>query len=186
MDIRFSPELARVAEYARGEAMRTGHYGISVSHLMLGILRDAGSEACSAIRAAGLDPAEFKSHIDSRIFRERPVPWSDLDRVGIGASAQSALNMAVYEALKEGASEVTPLHLLAAICHTEGNPCAEFLASKGVGAAELRGRAPSPAPAKEPQGTKRNLPSASDIADAIEAEIRRTMHFPTIGTKRPN
>ena len=184
MDIRFSPELARVAEYARGEAMRTGHYGISVSHLMLGILRQAGNAACTALDSAGLDRREFKEFIDSRIFRSRNVPFSDLEKTGICKSAQSALNLAVYEALKDGSEEVTPLHLLLAISHTEGNPCAEFLSLKGVGYSALR---PEPASKPEPaRSRKQNIPSAADIADAIEAEIRRTMHIPVARPKHFN
>ena len=45
MEIKFSPELLCILNYARDEAMRTGSYGIGPDHLFLGIIRHVENPA---------------------------------------------------------------------------------------------------------------------------------------------
>lgn len=115
MQICFSPEASSVLSHARDEAMRTGSYGISADHILLGILRHADNEVCHALDALGLDTKEMKEFIDSRIFSEKPVPYGDLDKIQFTRSTRNLLSIAVLEALKEKARSVMCRHLFMSI-----------------------------------------------------------------------
>lgn len=132
MQIKFSEKLAKIIEYSRNEALRTGSYGMSVDHLMLGLLRDADNEAVSALCRLSIDPEDMKKSIDSRIFCQTAIPYSELENIKATRGAQNVLNMAAFEALKTGVQELSPAHLLLAICLTTGNASSEYLLAHGA------------------------------------------------------
>ena len=137
MQVKFSDDFNKVMEYSRCEAARTGSYGINVDHLMLGLLRHGDNDAVRTLTGLGVDTGSLKEFIDSRIFREKAVPWSMADGIKATRGAQSVLNMAAFEALKTGIHEITPVHLLLAISRTSGNASTEYLASRGIGSREI-------------------------------------------------
>lgn len=137
MKIKFSREVMTIAEYAREEAMRTGWYGITPDHLMLAILRHGDNDACRALAALDVSLSSLKTHIDSRIFREEPVPYNDLDKVEMSRAARGVMNMSAFEALRSGLEEVLTAHLLTAISRTSGNAAADYLTISGITPARL-------------------------------------------------
>ena len=80
MEISISDELNSIINYSREEAMRTGSYGIAPDHLFLGIIRHAENTASDALRGLGCDLTEMKQFIDSRVFTNEHIPYSDLDK----------------------------------------------------------------------------------------------------------
>lgn len=173
MEIKVAQEFSVIVGYARDEAMRTGHYGITVDHLILGLLRHADNAACRALSGLGIDCAELKRHIDSAIFRDKGIPFCDEDRIGFTKGSHSTIQMAVLEALRHGALQAGSIHLLLAIARTSNNAGIEYLSARGadynaINAWISRNGEQAPAPRKA-------APSAEDIADAMEAEIRRLM-----------
>ena len=132
MEMRISDELNLIVRYAREEAMRTGSYGIGVDHLMLGILRHADNDACRVLRGLGADPEEMKQFIDMHIFRQGSIPYSDVDQVVLARSAQSLLNLTILEATRLKHAETESMHLLLAICRTEGNYSQAFLKNRHI------------------------------------------------------
>lgn len=173
MEISVSPELAAIIGYARDEAMRTGHFGLGVDHLVLGALRHDANSFCSILRRLGVDTAELKRYIDSQVFRPQGIPYGEENRIGLAHSALSALNLSVYEALRAECQQPGAEHLLIAASRCEKNAFRDFLDSKGIDTAAIRdavaGKAAPARPRKAP------MPSAEDIADALEAELRRVM-----------
>jgi len=132
MEVRISPRLNAVLEYAREEAMRTGSYAIAVDHLTLGILRDGDNDACRTLTELGLPLADLKNFIDSRIFCDKSVPFADSDKLAVSRGAESAINMAALEALKTGIREVSTSHLLLAITRLNGNAGQAFMTEFGI------------------------------------------------------
>lgn len=138
MVIKFSDEFKAILAGARDEAMRTGHYGIGADHLMLAILRRRGCEAFRFLSEAGLDTGGLKRRIDEAVFREKPVPYNDEDKIGMKRSAAGAVSVAAYEALKAGAPEVRSTHLLLALSRAEDSVSRAWLTEHSLGSAALR------------------------------------------------
>ena len=63
MEIKISRELNIIINFARDEAMRTGSYGISPDHLMLGIIRHRDNAAADALLGLGVDLEMLKQSI---------------------------------------------------------------------------------------------------------------------------
>ena len=168
MQIKFSKEMDTIVAYARDEAMRTGSYGLGVDHLMLGILRHSDNDAFRLITSRGIVPADMKEAIDRVVFRNRPIPYSDLDTIQPTRSAANVLNMSAVEALKEGLEEVSPLHLLKAICRTEGTVTSRLLSQHRITPDSIR------TGGKEKNGTAKvstPAPNLADIAGAIGEQL---------------
>ena len=164
MQIRISEELNTILLYARDEAMRTGSYAIGADHLMLGILRHEQNAACLLLKELGVDLPAFKRFVDGCLFRERSVPYSAEDKMTVGRSAQNAINMAAFEALKVGSSDVQALHLLLALSRTAGTATAARLSETGAGTRALLSRL-------EQHGWKR----AEEVPSPVEEEVSQSM-----------
>ncbi len=132
MEIRISDELNDIIRYARDEAMRTGSYGIGPDHLFLGLLRHGDNTAFKAIVGQGIDADNFKRFIDSHIFTNEPIPYSEAEKISFTRYAQNVLSITVMEASKQGAVEANSLHLLLALCRTTENYGQAYLRQHGV------------------------------------------------------
>ena len=115
MQLQVSGELNNIINYAREEAMRTGSYGIGTDHLFLGIIRDAENRAFTCLRALGIDTDDMKHFIDSRIFTNETIPYSELDKISFSRQAQNVLNITVMEASRMKSAEAGAQHLLLAL-----------------------------------------------------------------------
>lgn len=132
MEIRISDELNDIIRYARDEAMRTGSYGIGPDHLFLGVLRHGDNAAFRTVTGLGIDADNFKRFIDSHIFTNEPIPYSESDKISFTRYAQNVLSITVMEASKQGAAEADSLHLLLALCRTTENYGQAYLRQHGV------------------------------------------------------
>ncbi len=132
MEIKISDELNSIIRYAREEAMRTGSYGIGPDHLFLGMMRQADNDACKVLSALGVDADAFKRFIDSHIFTNESIPYSEADKISFSRYAQNVLSITVMEASKMNSAEANSLHLLLALCRTTENYGQAYLRQHGV------------------------------------------------------
>ena len=132
MEIKISDELNSIIRYAREEAMRTGSYGIGPDHLFLGMMRQGDNDACRTLAALGVDIDAFKRFIDSHIFTNESIPYSEADKISFSRYAQNVLSITVMEASKINSAEATSLHLLLALCRTTENYGQAYLRQHGV------------------------------------------------------
>lgn len=132
MDIRVSGHLNEIVTYSREEALRTGSYGIGPDHLFLGIIRHAENDASTALSALEVDLQQFKSFIDSRIFTNEKIPYSQLEQITFSRAAQNVLSLTVLEAGRLRSAEAGAMHLLLALCRTSGSYGQAFLRNVGV------------------------------------------------------
>ncbi len=138
MEIKFSPELLSILNYARDEAMRTGNYGIGADHILLAVLRHGDNNACRALAACGISADALKEAIDRKIFSEKAVPWQDRAMVRPTRAAAAQLSAAAYEALKYGQQEILSSHFLLALVRSGSGAAAEYLRSHGLEYGRLR------------------------------------------------
>lgn len=163
MEIKISDELNDIIRYARDEAMRTGSYGIGPDHLFLGILRHGENAACKVIVGLGVDTDGFKRFIDSHIFTNEPIPYSESDKISFSRYAQNVLSITVLEASRQGGSEAGSLHLLLALCRTTENYGQAYLRQHGVDYGRLLGY-------MRDEGLLNSVPGSEDEPGAEDAQ----------------
>ena len=112
--------------------MRTGSYGIAPDHLLLGILRHRENSAADALLGVGTDLEELKQFIDSHIFTNEHIPYSELENISFSRGAQNVLSFTILEATKVKSKEAGPQHLLLAICRAAGSYGSSYLRDTGV------------------------------------------------------
>ena len=132
MEISISDELHSIINFSREEAMRTGSYGIAPDHLFLGILRHRENIAADALRAAETDLEEMKQFIDSHIFTNEHIPYSDIDKVSFSRGVQNVLSFTILEATKVRSAQASSQHLLLALCKAGGSYGSTYLHDLGV------------------------------------------------------
>lgn len=132
MEISISDELNSIINYSREEAMRTGSYGIAPDHLFLGIIRHAENTASDALRGLGCDLTEMKQFIDSRVFTNEHIPYSDIESITFSRGAQNVLSFTILEATKYKSAQASSQHLLLALCRAGGSYGSTYLKDTGL------------------------------------------------------
>ena len=132
MEIRISDDLNGIIKFAREEAMRTGSYGIGADHLFRGLIRHDDNTAFKGLAGQGVDPADLKSYIDSRIFTNESIPYSELDNITFSRLAQNILSMTVMEATRMHSPEARPHHLLLALLRSVDSFGQTYLRTRGI------------------------------------------------------
>lgn len=133
MEIGISDELNSIINFSREEAMRTGCYGIAPDHLFLGIIRHRENAGCDALMGNGVDVNEMKQFIDSRIFTNEHIPYSDIDSVTFSRGAQNVLSFTILEATKVRSASASSQHLLLALCREGSSYGCSYLHDLGIG-----------------------------------------------------
>lgn len=132
MEISISDELNSIINYSREEAMRTGSYGIAPDHLYLGILRHKENSATDALIGVGADTEELKQFIDSRVFTNEHIPYSEIDKVSFSRGCQNVLSFTILEATKLRSRQASSTHLLLALLRAGGSYGCTYLNDLGI------------------------------------------------------
>ena len=132
MEISISDELNSIINYSREEAMRTGSYGIAPDHLFLGIIRHAENTACDALRGLSCDLNEMKQFIDSRIFTNEHIPYSEIENITFSRGVQNVLSFTILEATKLKSTQASSQHLLLALCRAGGSYGSTYLKDTSI------------------------------------------------------
>ena len=132
MEISISDELNSIVNYSREEAMRTGSYGIAPDHLFLGILRHRENSAVDTLKGLGIDVEEMKQFIDSHIFTNEHIPYSEIENIRFSRGAQNVLSFTILEATKVQCRQADTPHLLLALCRAGGSYGSTYLKDLGV------------------------------------------------------
>ena len=132
MEISISDELNSIINFSREEAMRTGCYGIAPDHMFLGIIRHKENAGADALMGTGIDMNEMKQFIDSRIFTNEHIPYSEIDNVTFSRGAQNVLSFTILEATKVRSAAASAQHLLLALCREGSSYGSTYLHDQGV------------------------------------------------------
>ena len=112
--------------------MRTGSYGIAPDHLILGLLRHRENSAVDALRGLGIDVEELKQFIDSHIFTNEHIPYSEIDSITFSRGVQNVLSFTILEATKLRNRQAGVEHLLLALCRAGDSYGVTYLRDLGV------------------------------------------------------
>ena len=112
--------------------MRTGSYGIAPDHLILGLLRHKENSAVDALRGLGIDVEELKQFIDSHIFTNEHIPYSEIDSITFSRGVQNVLSFTILEATKLRNRQAGVEHLLLALCRAGDSYGVTYLRDLGV------------------------------------------------------
>ncbi|MBP5635701.1 MAG: hypothetical protein J6W83_04865 [Bacteroidales bacterium] len=137
MKLELSEEIAKILEYAKIEAMRTGSWQAGTGHLVLALLRHGDNDACRVLARAGVDPAALKLHLDAQLFRKEAIPYAEEERIAFSRDAENTVSLAFLEASMAGQREVRAVHLLLSAVRSPQNRCTSFLEQRGVSYARL-------------------------------------------------
>ncbi len=132
MDIKVSDELNSIITYSREEALRTGSYGIGPDHLFLGMIRHGDNAAMATLGGLEVDTGRLKSFIDSKIFTNERIPYSELEHISFSRGAQNVLSLTIMESTRLRCREAGSQHLLMALCRTTGSYGQAYLRSMGI------------------------------------------------------
>ena len=132
MEISISDELNSIINYSRDEAMRTGSYGIAPDHLFLGIIRHGENTAADALRGLACDLQEMKQFIDTHIFTNEHIPYSEIENISFSRGAQNALSFTILEATRIKSTQASSQHLLLALCKAGGSYGSTYLKDTGI------------------------------------------------------
>ena len=132
MEITISDELHSVINYSREEAMRTGSYGIAPDHLILGFLRHRENSAVDTLRGLDIDVEDLKQFIDSHIFTNEHIPYSEIDSITFSRGVQNVLSFTILEATKLRNRQAGVEHLLLALCRAGDSYGITYLRDMGV------------------------------------------------------
>ena len=112
--------------------MRTGSYGIAPDHLILGLLRHKENSAVDTLRGLGIDVEEMKQFIDSHIFTNEHIPYSEIDNINFSRGVQNVLSFTILEATKLRNRQAGVEHLLLALCRAGDSFGITYLRDLGV------------------------------------------------------
>lgn len=133
--------LARQSvRHAREEAEALGEAELRPEHLLLGLLRDEGGRAASALAAAGVTLEAARAGASGLRMTEKRRAGKKLqpgERLPVSPDARSAMEESLREAVRRGDDHLGVEHLLLAIIHDEAGPALRLLEGLGVGADEV-------------------------------------------------
>ena len=131
---RFTPRGESVLRLAQESAGELGHGYVGCEHILLGILRDGGGAAYSALTEAGLSERRVRGLILRAVGRGVPAR---APAQGLTPRARSAVEQAVNEAAHANSRQIDSEHLLLGMLRDGGNMAVRILDAAGVDARKL-------------------------------------------------
>jgi ATP-dependent Clp protease ATP-binding subunit ClpC len=129
---RFTDD-AKSAVVAAGEEARTfGDDHVGTEHLLLGILGEPDAIGAAVLAAAGMSLETTRADVERVVGRTDEQPSGELP---FTPEAKKALETALREALKLGASKIGTEHLLLGIAAGDRGVAAQLLESAGLSSA---------------------------------------------------
>ena len=140
---RFTPNAWRALSFMQEEALRFEHAYMGTEHLLLGLLRDARSQATKVLINLGAEPSSIKSQLEGVIGRRGSLFTGG---TGMTRRCQRVIESAARLARSSGQRTVGTGHLIQALVESPDDVAGQLLDGLGVTAdrvgAELRHMGP--------------------------------------------
>ena len=133
--IKFSEEGRRVLVLSREEAFKFCHNYIGTEHLLLGLIREG--TVAEIFGNLNVNLLHVRSAVEFIIGQGGDQPTGELETT---PQAKKIIELAIDEARRDKAREVTPFHLLAGVVRQGEGVAAGVLESMGVTLKELSKR----------------------------------------------
>jgi ATP-dependent Clp protease ATP-binding subunit ClpC len=116
MNKKFSPEVKRIIQKSREEAIRLGNDSIGTEHLLLGIISEASGVTAQVLKSLDVDLKKIKSNIESnRINKIVPQTKYTMGNIPLNQHAEKVLKVTFLEAKMYKNNEIQPEHLMLSI-----------------------------------------------------------------------
>ena len=112
-----TPAACAVLEFANSEAAALNHHYLSTEHILLGVMREANSDA-EHVLASRTDVATVRACVRETVDVGRDPPRGDLP---LTPQAARVLHLARREAKMYGEKHIAPKHLLLGILRGRGH-----------------------------------------------------------------
>lgn len=131
---RFSEDAKKVLTFAQAEAEQSQHSYIGTEHVLLALLR-VDSEARQVLLRLGVDTEAARTSIEKVLgSSERPV----VRQIVPTSRVKKVIELSFVAADREGASHVTPQHLLVALVEEGEGVAAHVLMDRGITLEDVR------------------------------------------------
>ncbi len=137
---RFSEDAKKVLTHAQKEAEQARHSYIGTEHLLLGLLQ-VDSEARQLINRLGVDEEKVRATIQSVLGRSERIL---IQQIIPTSRVKTVIELSFGVAQREGAANVTPLHLLIGLLEEGEGIAAHVLKDLGVTLEAVRSGRPGP------------------------------------------
>jgi ATP-dependent Clp protease ATP-binding subunit ClpC len=163
---RFTDKARRTVVLAQEEATLLEHDHIGTEHILLGLLRETGGAAASALTSIGVGLEAARASVESAGGRGPGATG----HIPFTPEAKRTLELALREALQLGHDYIGTGHILLGLTADPGCKGAQVLMELSVGLDAVRQRVIELRPADQPRVARRTRPpggveSASRIAD---------------------
>ncbi|MGQ9851578.1 MAG: Clp protease N-terminal domain-containing protein, partial [Aggregatilineaceae bacterium] len=163
-------DLRAALDCAHQEAARRQSAYVDVEHLLLGLLSQSNSPACTLLRTAQTEPSTLYQQVAAAVGVEREPP---VMLKGYTRSASSALNRAIQAARQLEHGALDSRHLLLSLLDEHNGAVHEALSRLALSAEEIRADLRRQPPVRPPiassppsgdlRGSNSPLPSQPEI-----------------------
>ena len=133
---RFTDRARRAVVLAQEEARELGHDHVGTEHILLGMLRDGGGVAASALTSLGITHEAARDAVTVTVSRSD----SPGARIPFTGRAKRSLELALREALQLGCDYIGTEHILLGLIHNDTSMAARTLAGLGAQPEAVRQR----------------------------------------------
>jgi len=125
MNRKFSPQVKKIIQHSREEAIRLGHDYIGTEHLLLGMIQDRDSLAIKVLDSLDLDVDELKFKVEEATPRKKGDRTGyNIGNIPLNKQAEKVLKVTFLEAKVYKNEEIHPEHLMLSILkHQENIAC---------------------------------------------------------------
>jgi ATP-dependent Clp protease ATP-binding subunit ClpC len=125
---RFTDRARQAVVLAQEEARELGHDHVGTEHILLGMLRDGGGVAASALTSLGVTREAARDAVSAAVSVS-PAPSA---RIPFTGRAKRSLELALREALQLGCDYIGTEHILLGLIHNDSSTAARTLAGLGA------------------------------------------------------
>ena len=127
----FTDRVRKSLALAREEAARLGHEYVGSEHILLGLMREGGGVASSALAELDIKPETVRQRVEEAV-KKGTAPRKDNPELPYTSRAKKVLELAMTEARDLGHGYVGSEHLLLGILREETGTGATVLVALGV------------------------------------------------------
>ena len=182
MHSKFSPNVQKVIQYSREEALRLGQDYIGTEHLLLGIVRLGEGTAWQILQQLEVDPATLREMIEEIVDSTDNI--MKIGNIPFTKKAERVLKITYMEGRSFSAEQIGTEHLLLAIAKEDDGVASQVLANFNLSYASIRAQLESmdaPAGGAKTQGDRSKTPALDHFGRDLTQLARDGRLDPIIG-----
>jgi ATP-dependent Clp protease ATP-binding subunit ClpC len=168
---RFTDRARRAVVLAQEEARELGHDHVGTEHILLGMLRDGGGVAVSALTSLGITREAARAAV-AAIVAPGPAPRA---RIPFTPRAKRSLELGLREALQLGYDYIGTEHILLGLIHNDKSMAARTLVGLGAEPDAIRQRVIEMMPRRPASRTTAGTQAGTPVRLGSDTETARRL-----------